>query len=224
MEADLGRKEVTLLNEAEVKGLLRDRGIATTNFLLPTRKELSSLALRFPVAVKVCSAKILHKTEVGGVFLDILDVNALEEKYDLIKHRFPEAQVLVESMEPKGPEAIIGVTEDKDFGLSIMFGMGGVMAELYNDVSFRTIPITKYDALEMTEETKADVFFKGFRGMKADRESVVGLLLKISDMAQEMSDSLSKMDLNPVILRENGYVVVDAKLLIKEGSRMSMRG
>jgi acyl-CoA synthetase (NDP forming) len=203
------------LSEAETKQLLKARGILTTKFLLPRRDELSDLPLSYPLAVKVSSAKVLHKTEVGGLFLDVATPDELLRRYDQIKSRFPDADVLVESMEPKGPEVIVGVLHDKDFGPCIMFGMGGVMAELYKDVSFRKLPITKKDAEEMLGESKATAFFQGFRGFFADREAVLDLLLRVSSMAMEKRD-MEQLDLNPVILREEGYVVVDAKMVLKE--------
>jgi acyl-CoA synthetase (NDP forming) len=203
------------LSEAETKQLLKARGILTTKFLLPRRGELSDLPLSYPLAVKVSSAKVLHKTEVGGLFLDVATPDELLRRYDQIMSRFPDADVLVESMEPKGPEVIVGVLHDKDFGPCIMFGMGGVMAELYKDVSFRRLPITKKDAEEMLGESKASAFFQGFRGFFADREAMLDLLLRVSSMAMEKRD-MEQLDLNPVILREDGYVVVDAKMVLKE--------
>lgn len=203
------------LSEAEAKQLLKARGILTTRFLLPRRNELGDLPLSYPLAVKVSSAKVLHKTEVGGLFLDVATPDELLRRYDQIVARFPEAEVLVESMEPKGPEVIVGVLHDKDFGPCIMFGMGGVMAELYKDVSFRRLPITRKDAEEMLGESKASAFFQGFRGFVADREAMLDLLLNVSNLAMEKKD-MEQLDLNPVILREDGYVVVDAKMVLKE--------
>ena len=203
------------LSEAEAKQLLKARGILTTRFLLPRRNELGDLPLSYPLAVKVSSAKVLHKTEVGGLFLDVATPEELLRRYDQIVARFPEAEVLVESMEPKGPEVIVGVLHDKDFGPCIMFGMGGVMAELYKDVSFRRLPITRKDAEEMLGESKASAFFQGFRGFVADREAMLDLLLNVSNLAMEKKD-MEQLDLNPVILREDGYVVVDAKMVLKE--------
>jgi len=203
------------LSEAEAKQLLKARGILTTRFLLPRRSELSDLPLSYPLAVKVSSAKVLHKTEVGGLFLDVATPEELLRRYDQIVARFPEAEVLVESMEPKGPEVIVGVLHDKDFGPCIMFGMGGVMAELYKDVSFRRLPITRKDAEEMLGESKASAFFQGFRGFVADRKAMLDLLLNVSNLAMEKKD-MEQLDLNPVILREDGYVVVDAKMVLKE--------
>lgn len=210
------RTEEGALSEAEVKALLRRRGILTTDFLLPKREELESLPLRFPLAVKVCSRGILHKTEVGGVFLEVRTPEELEQRYDDIISRFPDAQVLVESMEPKGPEVIVGLLRDKDFGLSIMFGMGGVMAELYRDVSFRKVPVSELDAEEMLEESKAAAYFEGFRSFKADRGAMLDLLMKVSRWG-DSEPSLDQLDLNPVILREKGYVVVDAKMILRAG-------
>ena len=202
------------LSEAEVKTLLREKGILTTDFLLPRRGELPSLPLRFPLAVKVCSRDILHKTDVGGVFLDVRTPEELEQRYDDLASRFPGAQVLVESMEPKGPEVIVGLLRDKDFGLSIMFGMGGVMAELYKDVSFRRVPISKLDAEEMLQESRAAAYFEGFRSFKADRVAAMDLLMRVSKWG-ESEPGMEQLDLNPVILRTSGYVVVDAKMILR---------
>jgi acyl-CoA synthetase (NDP forming) len=202
------------LPEAKAKELLKKRGILTTNFIVPHRTELENLPLSYPLAVKVSSPKILHKTEVGGVFLDVATSEELVARYDQIREKFPDADVLVESMEPNGPEVIVGLLRDRDFGICLMFGMGGVMAELYKDVSFRRLPISKQDAEEMLEETKASAFFEGFRGFVADREAVLDLLQKVSQLGMENQD-LEQLDLNPVILRSKGYVVVDAKMIIR---------
>jgi acyl-CoA synthetase (NDP forming) len=204
------------LPEAKTKGLLKKRGILTTSFLVPRRGELERLPLTYPLAVKVSSAKVLHKTEVGGVFLDVATPEELIQRFDQIRAKFPDAEVLVESMEPKGPEVILGLLRDRDFGLCIMFGMGGVMAELYKDVSFRRLPISRKDAEEMLEESKASAFFEGFRGFVADRQAILDLLGKVSSMGME-TKGLEQLDLNPVILRERGYVVVDAKMVLKGG-------
>jgi acyl-CoA synthetase (NDP forming) len=202
------------LSEAEVKALLKRRGVLTTEFLLPSRSDLEELPLSYPLAVKVSSPKVLHKTEVGGVFLDVATPRELVQRYDQIRAKFPGADVLVESMEPKGPEVIIGLLRDRDFGLCIMFGMGGVFAELYKDVSFRRLPITTNDAEEMLGETKASAFFEGFRGFVADRSAIVDLLQRVSALGTE-TQGLEQLDLNPVILREKGYVVVDAKMVMQ---------
>ncbi|MEM0449653.1 MAG: acetate--CoA ligase family protein [Methanomassiliicoccales archaeon] len=201
------------LSEAEVKEMLRSRGITTTDFLLPTREELSRISLRYPLAVKVSSPDILHKTEVGGVFLNVSTPQELVARYDEIISRFPQGKVLVESMEKTGPEAIVGLFRDRSFGMSIMTGLGGVMTELFRDVSFRKLPISRLDALEMIEETRLNSYFEGFRGFRADEDAFIDLLLKMSSWVEELKD-LEQLDLNPIILREKGYVVLDAKMII----------
>jgi acyl-CoA synthetase (NDP forming) len=207
-----GRK---VLSEAEVKTLLRERGISTTSFVTPSRSELDSLDIRFPVAVKVCSPDIIHKSDVGGVYLNVHDRREMIESYDDIKSRFPEADVLVEPMVGTGFEVIVGVTNDPVFGQCIMFGSGGILANLIQDVSFRKTPIAREDALEMIEETKASRVFQGFRGIKADLDSAVEMLLSVSLLATELDGSLDQFDLNPVVLQESGCVAVDAKMILR---------
>jgi len=208
----LGRKG---LSESEVKSLLRSRGVKTTDFRVPERKELDSLNVRFPVAVKVCSPDILHKTELGGVFLNVKNAEEMIARYDEIKSKFPDASVLIEPMERPGIEVIIGLFKDPNFGLSIMFGMGGVLTELYKDVSFRLVPISKLDAEEMVNEVRAEKIFRGFRGMRADRDALLDLLVKVSSLGNEHGDHINQLDLNPVFVRESDYVVVDAKLMLE---------
>ena len=207
-----GRK---VLTEAEVKTLLRERGIATTSFVTPARSELDSLDIQFPVAVKVCSPDIIHKSDVGGVYLNVHDRREMIESYDEIKSRFPEADVLVEPMVKKGFEVIVGVTNDPVFGQCIMFGSGGVLANLIQDVSFRKTPITREDAIEMIEETKASKVFEGFRDIRADLDSAVDMLLSVSSLAVELDGRLDQLDLNPVVLGPSGCIAVDAKMILK---------
>ncbi|MDD1769821.1 MAG: acetate--CoA ligase family protein [Methanomassiliicoccales archaeon] len=204
-----------VLTEAEVKTLLREKGIATTSFVTPTREELDSLDIHFPVAVKVCSADIMHKSDVGGVYLNVHDRREMVESYEEIKSRFPEAEVLVEPMVAKGFEVIVGVADDPTFGQCIMFGSGGVLANLIQDVSFRKTPIAREDALEMIAETKARSVFEGVRGMKAELVSAVDMLLRVSDLATEMDGRLDQLDLNPVVLGAEGCIAVDAKMILK---------
>jgi len=167
------------LPEAEAKTLLKEHGISTTDFLLPDREELGSLPIEFPVAVKVSSSKVLHKTDQGGVFTNVWNLKELMRRYDELAERFPRAQILVEPMESGVGEFIAGLLKDPVFGLSIMFGAGGIFAELYQDVVFRKIPITPADAEEMLDEVRAGRLLRGFRGIEADRGAMKRLLLDI---------------------------------------------
>ncbi len=204
------------LAENEVKDLMKAYGIRTTNYKLVNKLEdLENLGLKFPVALKVCSSKILHKTDVGGVKLGIKDMSDLEKIFKEFKKKFPKENLLVDQMEEKGVEIIIGLVQDPTFGLSIMCGIGGIFTELYKDVTFRIIPIDKYDSVQMIEEIKGKKLLEGFRNMKANKELVIDLLLKVSKIGQELIEHIDQMDLNPVFVYENDICVVDAKLILK---------
>ena len=204
------------LAENEVKDLLKSYKIRTTNYKLVFKADdLNNLGLKFPVALKVCSNKILHKTDVGGVKLNIKDETELKKTFKEFKKKFPKEKLLVDQMEEKGVEVIIGLVQDPTFGLSIMCGVGGIYTELYKDVSFRVVPIERYDAEEMIQEIKGKKLLEGFRNIPADKELVIDLLLKVSKIGWQLIDHIDQMDLNPVFVYKNNYCVVDAKLIIK---------
>lgn len=208
-----GRKN---LSEDEVKDLLRNYDIPTTKFkTISTEEDLSSISVEYPAVMKVCSAKILHKTDVKGVVLNICDNEELNKAFASLQQRFPGEKILIENMEHPGLELIMGIVSDDSFGQSIMVGLGGVFAEALSDVSFRVIPITRYDAKEMLRELKGSKVLENFRGMKVDKDLAIDILLKLSKLGVDFEDYLSQMDLNPVIIRENDAVVVDAKMVFK---------
>jgi len=118
-------------------------------------------------------------------------------------------------MAKEGVEIIIGLVQDPTFGLSIMCGIGGIFTELYKDVTFRVVPIERYDAEQMIEELKGKKLLEGFRGIKANKQLVIDLVLKISKLGKDLDDHIDQMDLNPVFIYENDLCVVDAKLILK---------
>lgn len=204
------------LAENEVKELLKAYNITTTDFVILRKDDsLSSLPFDFPVALKVCSGDILHKTDVGGVKLSISSMDELQQEVDLFRKKFPQENLLIDHMAKPGVEIIIGLIQDNTFGLSIMVGIGGIYTELYKDVSFRVIPIDEYDAREMIEEIKGKQLLEGFRNIKADKQQVIDLLLNVSSLGAELIDVVDQMDLNPVFIYEDGYCVVDAKMILK---------
>ena len=204
------------LAENEVKDLLNFYGIPTTKYKVVTQEnELEKIGLKYPVALKVCSNKILHKTDVGGVKLNIRDESELRKIFKEFKKKFPKENLLVDQMEEKGVEIIIGLVQDPTFGLSLMCGIGGIYTELYKDVSFRVIPIDRYDAEQMIEEIKGKKLLEGFRNIPANKQLVIDLLLKISKLGEELDDRIDQMDLNPVFVYEKSLCVVDAKLILK---------
>jgi acetyl-CoA synthetase (ADP-forming) len=207
-----GRKS---LAENEVKELLREAGIPTTDFQVVRKAdEIDQKKLKFPVVLKVCSPNILHKTDVGGVVLDV-SRDQLEDEFAKMKQKFPNELILVESHQDRRAEVIVGLINDPTFGLTIMFGLGGIYTEVYKDVTFRVVPIRKEDADEMLREIKAAPILEGFRKIKVDREAIVNLLMKVSALGEKYMDKISEMDLNPVFVKEKGVVVVDAQLLLR---------
>ena len=209
-------KKKGALAENEVKDLINAYGINTTKYkVVKEKKDLENLGLKFPVALKVCSNKILHKTDVGGVKLGIRDKDELEKHFKEFKKKFPKENLLVDQMEEKGAEIIIGLVKDPTFGLSIMAGIGGIFTELYKDVSFRVVPVQKHSAEEMIEELKGKKLLEGFRNIPANKGLVIDLILKVSKIGEELMDHIDQMDLNPVFVYKDRICVVDAKLILK---------
>jgi acetyl-CoA synthetase (ADP-forming) len=207
-----GRKS---LAENEVKELLRESGIPTTDFQVVRKfEDIDQKKLKFPAVLKVCSPNILHKTDVGGVILDVAR-DQLEHEFAKMREKFPNEQILVESHQDRRVEVIVGLINDPTFGLTVMFGLGGIYTEVYKDVTFRVVPIKREDAEEMLREIKAAPILEGFRKIKVDRDAIINILMKVSALGEKYMDKLDQMDLNPVFVKEKGAVVVDAKLLLK---------
>lgn len=207
-----GRKS---LAENEVKELLRESNIPTTDFQVVSKyDEIDQKKLKFPVVLKVCSPTILHKTDVGGVVLEIHKED-LEQEFRKMREKFPNEKLLVESLQDRRVEVIVGLINDPTFGLTLMFGLGGIYTEVYKDVTFRVVPIKREDAEEMLREIKAAPILEGFRKIKVDREAIINILLRVSALGEKYMDKVDQMDLNPVFVKERGAVVVDAKLLLK---------
>jgi len=210
-------KKSGALSEKEVKDLLNMYDIKTTKYEVVKKiEDLDKINLKFPVALKVCSSKILHKTDVGGVKLNIENIEVLKDEFKKFKKKFPNEDLLVDQMVEKGVEVIIGLVKDATFGLTIMVGVGGIYTELYQDVVFRVVPLlNRYSAEEMLEEIKGKKLLEGFRNIKADKNEVIDLIMKVSKIGEELIDYIDQMDLNPVFIYEKGYCVVDAKLILK---------
>ncbi|MDI6917179.1 MAG: acetate--CoA ligase family protein [Thermoplasmatales archaeon] len=209
-------KNRKILTENEIKDLLREYKIPTTDYaVIRDEKDIEKIRLRYPLVLKICSPKFIHKTEVGGVRLGIKNKEELFASCREFQKKFPGEKFLAETMEEQGVEVIIGLVHDPTFGLLIMFGMGGIFTEVLRDVSFRVVPIEKRDAEQMITEIKGRRILEGFRGIKANRNAVIDLLLKVSKLGVELRNSLKELDLNPVFVREQDAVVVDARLVMK---------
>ncbi|MDX1447497.1 MAG: GNAT family N-acetyltransferase [Acidimicrobiia bacterium] len=171
-----------------------------------------------PVVLKIISSTALHKSDVGGVLLDVEGEAAIRDGFRSVTDAVPDHDgVLVQEMIRGGHEILIGVTEDPNFGPLIVYGLGGVYVELLKDVAFRLNPLTDVDAREMIGEIKGARLLEGYRGFPAgDTEAVIDTILRISAMATALPE-ISEMDLNPVMVLEpgKGVRVVDARIKVK---------
>jgi len=216
------------LYEHEALQLCARYGIPTPPFEVATSAEGAVTAakrIRYPIAMKIVSPDILHKTEADGVALDIRNDVEAKDSYRRIssnvKQRNPQCRItgiIVERMIPKGTEIIVGALRDEQFGPAIMLGVGGILAELVRDVSFRVIPISKFDAYDLIDDLRFPAILKGFRGgPHADRETIVDILMKTSRMIVE-SPEIESLDLNPVVINEKSATVADARILLRDSS------
>jgi acetate---CoA ligase (ADP-forming) subunit beta len=214
----------TLLNEVESKQLLREAGVPVTDTRLATSRDQAIAIARelgFPVALKIVSADVVHKSDAGGVELGLADETAVGKAYDRIvtavKARQPKAAidgVSVQKMAEPGIEVIIGVSTDEQFGHVVMFGLGGTQVEVLKDVSFRIAPLSARDAKEMVREIRGFALLEGFRGSKAvDVEALERTLMSVSRLVAGMPQ-IRELDLNPVFSRPDGAAAVDARVIL----------
>jgi len=210
-----------LLNEFESKKLLKKYGINVVDtYVANSESEAVEIGRKigYPVVLKVLSHEVIHKTEHGGVILDIRNDKELIEAYRRISKI--SKTVTVQRM-VDGFEFFVGVSSDQAFGKTIAFGSGGVLVSLLKDFTLRIIPIDRRDAEEMVEELKISKIFHGYRNFKANRESVIELLLKVSELAEK--EPIKEMDLNPVFVNESGSIVADARIVFGEELRRETR-
>lgn len=171
--------------------------------------------------MKIHSADIQHKSDVGGVKLNIRNEEELADAFDTVmtncRQKAPNAKlegVLLKPMLKTGAEMIIGVNNDKDFGPTVMIGMGGVFVELFKDVQLAPAPLTKKRAVTMIENLKAYPLLNGYRGNPVyNKEALADLLVSISEMAASGKDEVKELDLNPVFVTEEGVEIADALLI-----------
>jgi len=218
----VGRK---VLVEPEAKEVLR-----LASFPLPRSKAVKDVAgaidaareIGFPVALKLISPDIMHKSDAGGVFLNIMDEQEIEEKWSQIilgvADDYPTALIegfLIEEMVKKGAEVIIGCVRDEQFGPAVMFGIGGVTVELMKDVSFRLAPITREEAFEMMGEVKGFPILTGYRGQTVkDLDAIADALIKLGDIVGRI-EGIKEFEINPLIVHERGAVVADARAVLR---------
>lgn len=213
------------LSEYESKELLRKRGFPVVPYELATTSAETKRAFeRFegPVVTKIVSPDIVHKTEAGGVELKIETQDEAQNSFDRLytsaQAYAPEADidgVLVSPMLDNTVELIVGVTHDPEIGSVVMFGLGGVFAEVYQDVAFRALPLTEYDARAVINEIDAQNVLNGVRGNSGvNRDALVNLLMEVSTLVENIPQ-IDELDLNPVFATEDGVHVIDSSIDIK---------
>ncbi|MBI5575457.1 MAG: acetate--CoA ligase family protein [Deltaproteobacteria bacterium] len=209
------------LAPADSMRLLSDAGFPVVPFAHARNEEEAVRAARkigYPVAVKVNSPDITHKSDIGGVLLGIADDEGVRRACRGIAQavkRFGarDEGVVVSAMAQPGKEVIVGVARDLQFGPAVMFGMGGVLVEAMEDVSLRIVPLAKKDAEEMIAGIRGAKLLEGYRGgASSDTAAVRELLMKVSAFAADHPE-MAELDLNPVIVHEKGVSIVDARVV-----------
>jgi len=200
-------------------------GIPVTRFKL-AKNEAQAVEfaeeIGYPVVLKIVSPDVIHKSDVGGVVVDLKNANDVQNAYkqvtnSLKKHK-PNAKIvgmLVQEMAPQSTEIIVGATKDPQFGPTLMFGLGGIFVEILKDVTFRIAPVTEDEAREMITAVKAYPLLKGYRNAPpADIEAIVEILLNTSRLVMEHQE-IKELDLNPIMVYEKGAKTVDARIILE---------
>ena len=214
----------TILTEIEAKQMFSEAGITCTDTrLAATKDEAVSLSeeMGYPVVLKISSVDITHKSDAGGVKVNINDKAEVEKAFDDImtscKAGYPDANIegiAVQPMAKAGTEIIMGMIQDSQFGPVLMFGLGGVLVEILKDVAFRVVPLQERDAKEMIEEIKGYKLLEGYRGSEpVDISFLEQTIMKLSEFV-DSTPEIAELDMNPVFAYSNGAMVVDARIVL----------
>jgi len=217
-----GRKA---LLETEAKTICAEYVIPVTEFkLAKNEKEAAKFAgqIGFPVVLKIVSPDIIHKSDAGGVMVNLKSATEVRGAYGKILENAKKYSssakivgVLVQEMAPQSTEVIVGAIKDPQFGQTLMFGLGGIFVELLKDVTFRIAPITREEAWEMITEVKAYPLLKGYRNIPpADIDAIVTILVNTSELIMDYPE-IKELDLNPVMAYAKGAKTVDARIILE---------
>jgi acetate---CoA ligase (ADP-forming) subunit beta len=214
-----------VLLETEAKTICTEYGIPVTKFkLAKNEKEAVAQAdhIGYPIVLKIVSPDITHKTEAGGVMINlktsveiVCGYNKIIENIRKYKTEARIVGILVQEMAPQSTEVIVGAIKDPQFGQTVMFGLGGIFVELLKDVNFRVAPITVDDAKEMITQLKAFPLLNGYRNAPpADIEALAAILCNVSCLVME-NPEIKELDLNPVMAYPKGAKTVDARIILE---------
>jgi acetate---CoA ligase (ADP-forming) subunit beta len=213
------------LLEPEAKTICTEYGITVNKFSVATNeKEAVAQAdkIGYPIVLKIVSEDIIHKSDAGGVKVNLKTASEVEAAYKIIMENAKKYKadaritgVIVQEMAPQGTEVIVGAVKDPQFGQTVMFGLGGIFVELLKDVNFRVAPLTEGDAKEMITQLKAFPLLNGYRGSKpADIQALTDVLCNVSKLIMEHPE-IKELDLNPVMAYPKGTKSVDVRIILE---------
>jgi acetyl-CoA synthetase (ADP-forming) len=216
-----GRK---FLLEPEAKMICLEYKIPTTMFTVAQNVDEAvkfAKEIGYPVVLKIVSPDIIHKSDVGGVIVNLNSSEEVQDAYNKIlenvNKQAPGARifgVLVQEMAPTSTEVIIGAKKDPQFGLALMFGLGGIFTEIIKDISFRIAPITELGAREMIAEVKGYSILRGYRGSPPlDIDAIVQIIMNTARLLTDCP-IIKEFDLNPIMVYEKGAKAVDARIML----------
>lgn len=213
------------LLEHEAYGLVKAYGIPVPEVgLAKTPEEAGDIAekIGYPVVLKIVSPDITHKSDVGGVIVELIDKKSVIEGaskiFENVSRRAPSARIagiLVQKMVPYGLEVIVGGLRDNVFGAVVMFGLGGIFVEVLKDVSFRIAPVNYSDALEMINEIKSHKILEGYRNQpQVSKNALVDIIVGVSRLLIE-NPEIESIDLNPIMAFPDKAIVADARVIVR---------
>jgi acyl-CoA synthetase (NDP forming) len=218
------QKEERDLLLPEAFDVLQAYGISVADYEVVRRKEDLKRAMEQmegPVALKVISPEISHKSDVGGISLNLANLSEAEKAYERIAKLKGKSTsgVLLQKMVFNGREVILGAKRDPSFGPVVLFGLGGIYVEILKETSLRVAPINRSEAEEMISELKASNILKGVRGEEpSDINALVENLLKLSQLMVDFPE-IEGIDINPVMVLQKGAVAVDARIVLSKAQR-----
>ncbi len=223
------RSPTPVLDEIQCKKVLKSAGIKVTLPVLAASKKeavAAAEAMGYPVAMKIVSPQITHKSDIGGVKLKLQNKAMVETAYDdimaAVRKKAARAVVdgvSIQKMARPGLELVIGMTRDPQFGPMLMFGLGGTSVEILRDVAFRITPLTRQDAREMIRQIKGYRLLQGYRGQPSvDIGCLEDMLMKLSAFVQE-NPEIKEMDINPLFAYSKGAVAVDARIILDDAGK-----
>jgi len=227
--ADVRANDRTALTEIESKKIFSAYGLPTVKTDIATSEDEAvemAEATGYPIVMKIVSPDILHKSDAGGVKVNIKDQEAVRAAYHEILKNAKDYKadadihgIVIQEMAPWGTETIIGSVNDTTFGATVMFGLGGIFVEVMKDVTFRVAPISEKEALNMLNEIRSAPILDGVRGeTPRDKEALAYVLAQYAFMIYDLADEIKESDANPVLVYEvgEGVKIVDARIILKE--------